>query len=63
MDLQPLLVALMSDNNDIRQQAENSLNDEWLERAPDALLLQLTKQTRVGGTETVFGPAAVDVDV
>ena len=55
MDLQPLLVALMSDSNDIRQQAEKSLNDEWLENAPDSLLLQLAKQTRVGETETVRG--------
>jgi len=53
MDLQPLLVALMSSDNDIRQQAEKSLNDEWLENAPDSLLLQLAKQTRVGETETV----------
>ena len=56
MDLQPLLVALMSDNNDIRQQAEKSLNDEWLENAPDSLLLQLAKQTRVADTETVRCP-------
>ena len=54
MDLQPLLVALMSNDNDIRQQAEKSLNDEWLENAPDSLLLQLAKQTRVGETETVL---------
>ena len=63
MDLQPLLVALMSDNNDIRQQAEKSLNDEWLENAPDSLLLQLAKQTRVGETDTVRVMYGGSVDV
>ena len=53
MDLQPLLVALMSENNDIRSQAEKSLNDEWLQNASDSLLLQLAAQTRVAESETV----------
>jgi hypothetical protein len=44
----------MSDNNDIRAQAEKSLNDEWLENAPDSLVLQLAQKTRVGDSETVF---------
>jgi len=53
MDLQTLLVALMSENNDIRSQAEKSLNDEWLKNAPDSLLLQLGAQSRVAESETV----------
>lgn len=53
MDLQTLLVALMSEHNDIRSQAEKSLNDEWLQNAPDSLLLQLGAQSRVADSETV----------
>ena len=53
MDLQTLLVALMSENNDVRSQAEKSLNDEWLQNAPDSLLLQLGAQSRVAESETV----------
>lgn len=53
MDLQTLLVALMSENNDIRSQAEKSLNDEWLQKAPDSLLLQLGAQSRVADSDTV----------
>jgi hypothetical protein len=55
MDLQPLLVALMSENNDVRSQAEKSLNDDWLQNASDSLLLQLAAQSRVADSETVFG--------
>ena len=55
MDLQPLLVALMSDNNDVRSQAEKSLNDDWLHNASDSLLLQLAAQSRVAESETVLG--------
>jgi hypothetical protein len=54
MNIQPLLVALISENNDIRQQAEKSLNDEWLQNASDQLLLQLATQTRVAESETVL---------
>ena len=54
MDLQPLLVALMSENNDIRQQAEKSLNDDWLQNASDSLLVQLATQGRVAESETVI---------
>src|ERR1700733_13079208 len=57
MDLQPLLVALMSENNDIRTQAEKSLNEEWLLKASDTLLLQLAAQSRVAESETV----AIDI--
>ena len=53
MDLQPLLVALMSENNDMRSQAEKSLNDEWVQNASDSLLLQLATQTRIADSETV----------
>jgi hypothetical protein len=53
MDLHPLLVALMSENNDVRAQAEESLNNEWLHKAPDSLLLQLAAQGRVAESETV----------
>ena len=53
MDLQPLLVALMSENNDIRSQAEKSLNDEWLQNASDSLLIQLAAQSRIAESETV----------
>lgn len=53
MDLQTLLVALMSENNDVRSQAEKSLNDEWLQNAPDSLLVQLGAQSRVAESETV----------
>jgi hypothetical protein len=53
MDIQPLLVALMSENNDIRQQAETSLNDDWLQKASDSLLLQLAMQTGIADSETV----------
>jgi hypothetical protein len=44
---------LMSENNDIRSQAEKSLNDDWLQKAPDSLLIQLAAQTRVAESETV----------
>jgi hypothetical protein len=53
MDLTPLLTALMSGNNDIRAQAEQSLNDDWIATGPDALLVQLARQTRLGADETV----------
>ena len=53
MDLQTLLVALMSENNDVRSQAEKSLNDQWLQNAPDSLLVQLGVQSRVAESETV----------
>jgi hypothetical protein len=53
MDLTPLLNALMSENNDIRSQAEKSLNDDWIARASDSLLVQLARHTRIGESETV----------
>ena len=53
MDLQPLLVALMSENNDVRTQAETTLNDQWLQNASDSLLLQLAAQGRLAEAETV----------
>lgn len=54
MDLQPLLVALMSENNDIRTQAEKSLNEEWLLKASDTLLLQLAAQSRVAESDSTI---------
>jgi importin-5 len=53
MVLQPLLVALMSEDNDVRQQAEKSLNDEWLQSS-DQLLIQLVNQIRIADNETVY---------
>jgi hypothetical protein len=53
MDLQPLLTALMSEDNDVRAQAEKSLNDDWLQNASDQLLIQLVTQTRIADNETV----------
>lgn len=53
MDIQPLLVALMSEHNDVRSQAEKSLNDDWLQNASDQLLVQLATQSRVAESETV----------
>jgi len=59
MDLQPLLVALMSEDNEVRQQAEKSLNDEWLQNASDQLLIQLVTQTRFADSETVRSSVAM----
>jgi importin-5 len=53
MDLQRLLGALMSEDNDIRSQAESVLNEQWLHKAPDALLVQLAAQSRVAESDTV----------
>jgi len=53
MALVPLLNALMSGNNEIRSQAEQSLNDHWIAHDADSLLIQLATQTRLGGDETV----------
>lgn len=54
MDLQPLLVALMSENNDVRTQAETTLNEQWLQNASDHLLVQLAAQGRMAESETVW---------
>jgi hypothetical protein len=53
MDFQSLLVALMSENNDIRAQAEKSLNDDWLQAHSDQTLIELARQMRVADSEIV----------
>ena len=54
MDLQQILVALMSEDNDIRTKAETVLNEEWLHKASDTLLLELAAQSRSAESDDVF---------
>jgi hypothetical protein len=44
---------LMSENNEIRSRAEKSLNEEWLQKSSDSLLLQLVAQCRGAEKDTV----------
>jgi importin-5 len=44
--LQQILSALSEPNNEIRQAAEDNLNNEWVTARPDALLTGLTEQVR-----------------
>jgi len=53
MDFQSLLVALMSENNDIRAQAETALNDDWLQSHSDQTLIELARQMRIADSEIV----------
>ena len=44
--LEQLLPALASPDNNIRSQAEDNLNNEWIANQPDLLLTGLAEQAR-----------------
>ena len=46
--LQQLLQALQSNDNTIRSQAEDQLNNDWNANRPDVLLMGLAEQIQVG---------------
>jgi importin-5 len=41
-----LLQSLVSPDNNVRSQAETQLNDEWVAKRPDILLMGLVEQMR-----------------
>lgn len=59
MELQKLLTALTAANNEVRSAAEAALNNDWLGKNPDVLMIGLTEQTRFNPEDMARSFAAV----
>lgn len=53
--LSQLLRALSTPDNAVRAQAEDQLNNDWIQNRPDVLLMGLAEQIQ-GAEEVVVGP-------
>lgn len=51
--LQQLLLGLESSDNNIRAEAEQSLNNDWISGSPDFLLSGLAEQVRAADSPSV----------
>lgn len=62
-DVQPalsqLLGALSSPDNRLRTQAEEQLNNDWIQNRPDVLLMGLTEQVQGAGDAVVSRPGCL----